>query len=302
MIEEYGEPPRRAALYVNSKSRRGDAGFELAKTRLLQLGLDLTDAQKFASKTPFREAIKAQVEAGTPLVIVGGGDGTLSQVAPMFARRSTVLGVLPLGTGNAFARDLELYNVEQACDVLNEGKVAQVDMGHIGDRTFLNVATIGLTAEIATGLNSQVKKAFGKAVYVISVMRALAKIEPFLVKLVLPDRQFAFECLQLVIGNGRFHAGPFPVAPDATITGPFLAIYALATRNKSAFLKMALHMVNGSHVNLDEVRYFRARSGLLNTVPSQELIVDGEPCFSTPQEFGMAERVLNVVVPQEFHA
>jgi diacylglycerol kinase family enzyme len=80
-----------------------------------------------------------------------------------------------------------------------------------------------------------------------------------------------------------------------------LAIYALATRNKSAFLRFAVHLANGTHVNLEEVRYFRTQSGSINTVPSQDLIVDGEFCFQTPQVFGMNERALSVVVPQEFN-
>jgi diacylglycerol kinase (ATP) len=301
MFEVYGEPPRTAALYVSSKSRRGEESFAIVRERLVQLGITLTDAQQFAENSRLQAAVASQVKAGTPMVIVGGGDGTLGSVAHLFAEKKTVLGVLPLGTGNAFARDLGFVGgSEVACNAILNGKVAKVDMGTIGNRQFLNVATLGLTTLIAEGLNDHAKRVLGRAVYFVSVLRALAKVEPFLVKLDLPTETTSFECLQLVIGNGRFHAGPFPVAPDATITGGFLSIYALATRNKSAFLKMALHMINGSHVDLSEVRYFRASSGILNSVPSQELTVDGQVCFKTPQNFSMSRKVLSVVVPQEF--
>ncbi len=255
----------------------------------------------FSDRREFYSAVQAHVAQKTPLIVVGGGDGTFSSIAHLFASQSSTLGVLPLGTGNSFARDLGITpNLDLACDQLVNGKVAKVDMGIIGDRNFLNVATIGLTSEIVHGLDSRAKRVLGRAVYLLSVLRALGKVHHFVVKLDLPSGTSSFECLQLVIGNGRFHAGPFPISADASITAPFLAVYALATRNKSAFIKMAVHMVTGGHVNLPDVRYFRVQSGSFNTVPAQDIIVDGEACLRTPASFSMAERALSVVVPQAF--
>jgi diacylglycerol kinase (ATP) len=302
MFEVYGEPPRTAALFVNAKSRRGEELFTLARQQLKDRGLHLVEASSFTHNGDLQEAVKRQIDAGTPLIITGGGDGTMSSVAHLFAHQKAVLGVLPLGTGNAFARDLGLNGeLDHACEAIVNGKVASVDMGLIGDRQFLNVATVGLTTLIACGLNPHLKRAFGKAVYVVSILGALSRLQPFMVKLQLPDGLESFECLQLVIGNGRFHAGPFPISPDATITGGFLAVYALATKNRSSFVRFALHMVNGTHVGLSDVKYFRVQSGILDTAPSQEITVDGEICFRTPRSFSMAERALHVVVPQEFN-
>ncbi len=133
----------------------------------------------FSDRREFYSAVQAHVAQKTPLIVVGGGDGTFSSIAHLFASQSSTLGVLPLGTGNSFARDLGITpNLDLACDQLVNGKVAKVDMGIIGDRNFLNVATIGLTSEIVHGLDSRAKRVLGRAVYLLSVLRALSRFLP----------------------------------------------------------------------------------------------------------------------------
>ena len=293
--------PRRAALLVNTKSRRGAEWFDQVHQALVDGGIDLVESRAIRHPKNMSDAVSAQIRAGVPLVIVGGGDGTFSSIARLFARKVTILGVLPLGTGNAFARDLGIAaNVNDACDAILNGKVAKVDMGLVGDRDFVNVATIGLSTKIALGLQDDKKKKLGRAVYALSLLKALATVQPFHVKLDLPSGSHEFDCMQLVIGNGHFHAGPFPVAPDASITGGWLSIYALATRHKSAFLKMALHMRGGKHVDLDEVKAFRVKSGTLTANPPQRITVDGEICMATPVKFGIVPAALKVMTPLEF--
>ncbi len=293
--------PRRAALIVNTRSRRGLEWFSSAKETLIREGIDLVEARAVKRPSDISAIVKAQINQDIPLVIVGGGDGTFGLIAHLFARKQTVLGVLPLGTGNAFARDLGIApNVAAACSTILTGKVAHIDMGLIGDREFLNIATIGLTTEIVLGLQDDMKKRIGRVVYLGSILRALIGIKPFRVVLELPEGTFNFECLQLVIGNGRFHAGPFLIAPDASISGGWLSIYALASRRKGDFLKMALRMRSGTQADLKEVKAFRAQSGILLASPAQRITVDGETKLLTPVRFGIMPKALRVLVPETF--
>lgn len=288
---------RRMALFANAKSRRGEQWFEQAKQTLGDGGAELVDARLFKSVQSLAVAVELAVKDGIPLVAVGGGDGTFGQIAHLFARQPTILGVLPLGTGNAFARDLGIPPEAQgACDTILNGVVAEVDMGLIGDHEFVNIATIGLSTKIALGLQSSLKKKFGRFAYLISLAKALATVEPFRVILELPSGRHEFDSLQLVIGNGRFHAGPFPVTPDASITAGWLSIYALASTRKMDFLKMALYMSGGRHVNLPEVRAFRAQEGRLSAFPVQRVTVDGETKLRTPVTFGIVPGALKVMV------
>jgi len=295
------ESPKRGVLLVNTKSRRGAEWFTEAKETLVAGGMELVEAKAVKNPGDMPDLVEKYIQGGMPIVIAGGGDGTFSSIAHLFARKETVLGVLPLGTGNAFARDLGIEaRVDLACQTIMQGKIARVDMGLIGDRSFINIATVGLSTKIALGLQDDMKKKLGRAVYLISLLRALATIVPFHVKLELPSGIHEFDSLQLVIGNGRFHAGPFPVSPDASIDGGWLSIYALASRRKIDFLKMVLHMHGGKHVDLPEVQAFRVQSGRLSTSLVQRITVDGETKLHTPINFGIVPNALKVMVPKDF--
>ena len=131
-------------------------------------------------------------------------------------------------------------------------------------------------------------------------MRALRHVRPFRAKLTMPEGVQTFETLQVVIGNGRFHAGPFLLSPEATITDGKLVAYALTTTNRWTLLRLALNLPGGHHVELDDVTAFSTTEIALETSPPDRVTVDGEIHFRTPIRFGIAPRALRVMVPQEF--
>ncbi|MDR3688272.1 MAG: YegS/Rv2252/BmrU family lipid kinase [Fimbriimonas sp.] len=293
--------PQRATLYFNSRSRQGAVGLDQARRLLMDGGIEVVESHTFANAQRLMWAVETDVRRKMPLIIVGGGDGTLSAAAQYLSGKESILGVLPAGTGNAFARDLGIStNIEAACGAILNGKVAKVDVGIIGDRKFLNVATIGLSTRIAMGLQPSEKRILGRWAYIMSLSRALATIRPFRVRLELASGVFEFDSLQVVIGNGRFHAGPFPVAPDASITGGWLSIYALASSRKSALLKLAIDRLGGDFVKFEEVKSFRVHSGRLSTEPSKRITIDGETCLRAPVDFGIAAQSLKVMTPIDF--
>jgi diacylglycerol kinase (ATP) len=293
--------PGQAVLIVNSKARRGRVWFEQARAALERRDVQLVGASTFRRMPELLRETGGALAAGVPLVILGGGDGTFSAVAHMFLDSESSLGVLPLGTGNAFARDLGIpADIGAACDILAGGRVASVDVGTVGDRVFLNVATVGVSTMIAQELTVEAKRRFGRLVYAVALWRALVRIRPFRAYLHAPGEEAAFQTLQVVIGNGRFHAGPFPIAPDASITEGRLSIYALAEPSRMAFLRLALHLREGRHVELPEVYSISATGGELRTEPPQPVTVDGEVCLRTPIRFGIRPGALRVVVPADF--
>jgi diacylglycerol kinase (ATP) len=275
--------------------------FEQAKKALEDGGLVLLQAESHSDAAVIDRACKAAIEEGVRTVIVGGGDGTLSLVARHFVTGSSALGLLPLGTGNAFARDLGIpADVDTACKVILRGRSAWVDLGHANDDYFVNVATVGLTTRIARELTDEAKKRFGRAVYLYAMSRALARVRPFTARITTPEGHWEFDTLQVVIGNGRYHAGPFPIAPDASITEGKLSIYGLATTSRASFLKLAWHLRTGKHVELPEVHWISTAEGSLETVPVRNVTVDGQIVFKTPLQFSVAPKALEVYVPDSF--
>lgn len=292
-------PPQDAVLLVNTKSRRGEQWYGDVVAGLKQRGVGLAHYESFKEPKKLLAAAKRYVAEGRPYVLLGGGDGTFSGTAAEFVRsEKSVLGVLPLGTGNAFARDLGIAtNVDAACDVIAAGNVEHVDVGLAGTRPFVNVATIGLTAQIARNLNSNEKRVLGPLAYAASLVRSLAKIHPFDVELTMDGETRAFRSLQVVVGNGRFHAGPFLLAPDADIASGKLIAYGLASTNKADFLRLGLALVAGRQLELPNVVSLRGTKGRLDARPAQRLILDGEPCEPTPFDLAIRPHALRVLAP-----
>lgn len=291
--------PRRAVLLVNTKSRRGHQFYEAAKEKLTELGVQLEAAYSFKNIGELLGEAQEAVRREAPIVIAGGGDGTFSALANTFVGRGTVLGVLPLGTGNAFARDLQIpVDVAQACRVVAKGVPTSVDLGRLGDRHFVNVATYGLTTKIAGNLTVDSKRRYGRFVYAIAIFKALRHIKPFTVRIHTENGDDEFETLQLVIGNGRYHAGPFPLSPDASIREGKLTVYALKSVSRRSFLKLAFRLPSGTHGALPDVHSEETVGGTLQLFPPMAATVDGEICDYGPETtFAVAPRALRVLVP-----
>jgi len=286
-------------LLVNAKSRRGREWFDQAEAALKKDGIELSFSHKFRS---IRELIGMAGEAvrdEVPMVIAGGGDGTFSAIAHLFVNQPTVLGVLPLGTGNAFARDLQIpAEPALASKILTTGQVVSVDIGAIDDDFFVNVATVGLTTKIAEALTNDAKRRYGRMVYLFAIAKAMGQSAPFHARLTLDGQVHEFDTRQVVIGNGKYHAGPFPLSPDAGIREGRLTMYALQTTSKGAFFKLALKLTKGTQRDLPEVFSAEFHRGRLETTPIKKVTVDGEVALRTPIDFACLPKSVRVVVPR----
>ena len=137
----------RAGLLINAQSRLGLRAESVA-AEALEPSRPRSWSDPSAWHAPRHLAQEADELLGLNLdrLIVGGGDGTISTVAPRLAGRGTALGVLPLGTANDFARTLQIpSNLEAAAEVAAGDHVVEVDLARANDAYFLNVASIGMS-------------------------------------------------------------------------------------------------------------------------------------------------------------
>lgn len=290
--------PKDVVVLVNAKSRRGDLWFEQVVEGLKARDVTIAHAEEFERPKDLFARAQQMVNERRKYIVLGGGDGTFSGSARMFDGSDSILGVLPLGTGNAFARDLGIAtDVDAACDVIAAGNVEQVDMGLAGGKPFINVATIGLTSSIAKNLDPNEKRVLGPLAYATALMRSLSRIRPFDVTLTMDGKTESFRSLQVVVGNGRFHAGPFLLAPDADVASGHLVAYGLKSVNKSDFLRLGWHLVRGNHLELENVVHLRGKQGLLEASPAQRVILDGELMGATPLTLGLKHGALRVLAP-----
>lgn len=291
----------KAEAFFNLRSRRGREWTREAARALEATGLEFEAVHAVRDPVSLANGIARAVEAERGLIVVAGGDGTLGLAANLIRNTRSTLGLLPFGTGNALARDLGIPpNVPDACRVLAGGRVERVDLGLANNRVFINVLTAGLSTQIARRLTDTSKRKMGRFVYLGAIVQALFATRPFKVHLKFPTEEETFDTLQIVVGNGQFHAGPFPLSPSASISDGLLEVYALAGVNRSAFIRFALQLRTGRHVDMPDVRHFQVPEGSFETAPSKRVTLDGEIFCRAPVSFKSLPGALRVVVPPDF--
>lgn len=289
----------RTALFVNAKSRKGARLFEDASAALADNGVHLSERALFRNPRRMARAIQQARDAAFDVVIVGGGDGTLNSAAGILAGSSTALGVLPLGTGNAFARDLGITSdLGSACEIISAGNVVNVDVGKIAGKPFLSVATIGLSSIVAASLNPIAKRFLGPLAYLGPIIQAVLRVRPFEARIVADGREEIVKCMQIVLGNGRYHAGPFLLKEDAHLASGQLVLYAVLGDNKGQLLRYASRLATGKLETMDGLEVWTLKSGRIETSPSKVIIADGERAGKTPAEFEVWEGGLRVLAPK----
>jgi diacylglycerol kinase (ATP) len=294
--------PPRAVLIVNSGSRTGRDDFEFARTRLTELGLPLAAADIVDNPADLPELVRDAISSGAGLLILGGGDGTVSMVARQLAASDVVLGLLPTGTANDLARTLQLpADLAGACDTVVNGKLVDVDLGAVDDDYYLNVASIGLAVEVTKALSPVLKRRLGKFAYPIAAVSAYFRHRPFRARLDFPDGDHEpvelRDLLQVAVANGRFYGGGAVAAPDAGIDDHLLDVYAIPRGTAGQRWQVARHFVSGAFTEADHVLHVTTRTVQVTTTPDLPVNVDGELSARTPAHFGVLRNGLKVMVP-----
>jgi YegS/Rv2252/BmrU family lipid kinase len=293
---------RSAAVVINAGSRRGSA-HELAVDTMRKAGVPISAVHPVLSGADLAGTLDRVLADGHDLVVVGGGDGTVSYAAGRVAGTNVVLGVLPLGTANDFARTLEIpSNLAEACATIAEGKVVDIDLGRANGEPFLNVASAGLSVSVTEALSPRLKRYIGPLAYSIATVLAYARHKPFRARLEFPDGDHEplelEDLLQVAVGNGRHYGGGNTVSPTAGIDDHLLDIYAILAGPLREHVSIARLLKDGSFIEHDRVYHLTSRHVRLITEPLLPVNLDGEIAATTPTDFTIQRNAVHVVVPQ----
>jgi YegS/Rv2252/BmrU family lipid kinase len=289
--------PRSGVLIVNARSRRGEVMFEDARARLEAAGITLTGAHAVRDPARMRDTVRTAVQSGAPMVIVGGGDGSLSGVVDDVVGSDCVFAVLPMGTANSFARTLGLpIDLESAVKAIATGRRRRIDLGMIGDDYFVNGASIGLAPMIAQTVPHDLKRYLGRLGYFVWAVRCFVRFRPF--RLIIDDgtgvhRLWATEVRIL---NGRFHGG-VELAETTDVDSGDMLVQVVTGRNRwrlswdwyAKFFKL-----RSRHATTVE---FRGQQLHIDTSPRRNISIDGEVLARTPAIVRVAAGAVDVVVP-----
>jgi diacylglycerol kinase (ATP) len=304
-LDTSGRPD--VAVVVNAGARRGADAVERCRSLFLAAGLASLRVHEVRSGADLAATLDAVVAADPGLLVVGGGDGTVGAAAARVAGSGTVLGVLPLGTANDFARTLELpLDPVAAVAALLTGRVVDVDLGHAGGHTFLNLASVGLSVEVTQRLTPRLKRRLGPAAYPVATLRAYRHHRPFAARLEFPDGDHEplelDGLLQVAVGNGAHYGGGQRISPTASIDDHRLDVYAIEQGRLREHVSIARLLRDGTFVEHDRVTHLTTRAVRLDTDGLLPVNLDGEIATTTPLDFGVRRNALHVVVPASSRA
>ena len=286
-------------LLINAHSRLG-AGAEAAVVdALVRRGQTLDRVVHVSSPRRLVRTVDALLDQGFRRLIVGGGDGTISTVAARLALREVDLGVIPLGTANDFARTLGISSrLSEAAAVAAGTHVRQIDLGRANDAFFVNVASVGMSVSLTSGLSPRLKRWLGSSAYIVAGALAFVRHPTFRVRLDSPAGSTEGNVHQVIVGNGRFFGGGVLVADESTLDDGTLTIYTLGGRSRWQLLRTVALLRFQVPLNRPGDVFLQTTTALLQTEsPGKRVNLDGEIRTTTPVTFTVVPKALRVLTP-----
>lgn len=238
------------------------------------------------------------------LIVAAGGDGTLNEVINGVAQdlERVQVGLIPLGTGNDFARMLDLpATIDEAIDVLRAGHVLPTDLVRVTTdhvRYFINVSAGGFSGAVNEKLTPEIKQSWGPLAYVRCAAEALPELRAYKTQITL-DRSETFEVnlYNAVIANGRYVAGGTMIAPEASIDDGLLDIVLVPENSAADIALVAAQILMGTHLTSEGVVFRRAAKVTVHSEPGMWFNVDGELIGNEPATFEVLPRAIHFLRP-----
>jgi len=285
-----------AGLGDNTKAAELLAGIFKAA----QIDVDISLAQSGAEVT---ELARAAARDSNNVIVAAGGDGTVSSVAAEVIDSDKILGVLPLGTLNHFARDVGIpADLQQAARTLIAGHAIEVDAAEVNNRIFLNNSSLGLYPMIVREREKRQRLGFRKwPAFVWATIQALRR-NPFLdvrlrIKGELLDRTTPF----VFVGNNEYAMDLFNIGVRDRLDRGELSIYITHGTSRLKLIGLALRAVVGRLRNDKDFLALRSDEVKIQTARKRVRVAfDGEiDVMEAPLHYRVRSRALRVIVPKD---
>ncbi|MBC7088151.1 MAG: diacylglycerol kinase family lipid kinase [Tissierellales bacterium] len=199
----------------------------------------IDDAQKIIFENPNYD-----------VYVAVGGDGTINEVATgILNKGSGVLGIIPRGTGNDFCRSLEIpKDLKKCLDIITGQRYKEIDVGLADDRYFLNVASIGLDAEVVNQTEKIKEYIKGKKAYIIGVFFALVKYKSVRTSIKIDNTLSENDLMLFAVGNGKYYGGGMKILPNASVDDNRLSYCMVKNILKFRVLTLFPTIFSGKHL------------------------------------------------------
>src|SRR5438270_959328 len=237
------------------------------------------------------------VKEGFEKIVAAGGDGTINEVVNGLAGTAATLGLLPIGTMNVFATELGIpvHDLQLCWDIIKADNTRAVDLPKANQKFFVQLAGVGLDAQVVKETSAQLKRNFGPLSYLISAAQVAARQPPRLS--IHSDDAPIKEGSFVLVGNGRWYGGPFPFFKHAVIDDGKLDVIVFKSLGYLEIIKYLQDVVFSSDIRVPEIEYFQTQKLRVESEQSVPVELDGEVVGNCPVEFTLQERSLRVLVP-----
>ncbi|MGI8507272.1 MAG: diacylglycerol/lipid kinase family protein [Solirubrobacteraceae bacterium] len=286
------------ALIVNPSAGGGKAGRTLGDVRaeLTRLGLE-HHAELTRSLDHARELARQAAAAGETAVAFGG-DGLVGAVAEALSGCDGVLGVLPGGRGNDFARTLGIPRQPvPACEVLRIGVARSLDLGDVDSHAYVGIASCGFDS-VANRIANETRLVRGNLVYAYGLLRALVSWKPATFTIELDGGEVrTVHGYSVAAANSKFFGGGMMLAPDASLQDGLLEIVIIGDAPRLRYLVLAPTVFRGEHVGQPNVEVIRSSSVRISASREFTLYADGDPIAELPVTVTARPAAVRTIVP-----
>lgn len=233
---------------------------------------------------------------GYDLVVAAGGDGTINAVVNGLAGSRTALGVVPLGTINVYAINLDIpMEIRSACQLIAMGKTRRIDLGKARGRYFTCLAGVGFDAYVVNQADKGLKKALGAAAYILIGLKNLIRYRFAPIRLRIDDQPFVRRGFIVFIGNGKFYSSNMTISSHAKLDDGMLDVIIMKDRHLLSFLGYVWGFYKGDITDHANVEYHLGKQIRIFRQGRHYIHIDGEPFGRSPVDFNIEPRALTVV-------
>ena len=272
---------------ARSEKSRGlaDVLRELAPGAELRMTNGPGDARRLAAEA---------AREGFRVVAAAGGDGTVNEVANGIAGTDAALAVLPVGTMNVFSKEHDLpEKLDEAWAVIRGGNQREIDLLAANGTHFIQLAGVGLDAQVVKETTWESKKNLGPLSYLISAAQIAARTPP---KLIVEAGGVKSEGSFVLIGNGRYYGAKIVLFPKARVDDGLLDVLIFKNISYLDIAKYLAGVLMGRHTGMSGVEYFQVAEATVRSEQEVPVEVDGELSGVLPVTFRVAGK-LRLCVP-----
>lgn len=283
----------------------GKEGFEdklpIVLKRFEEAGF-ITSAHATTGQNDATYAARFACEQSFDLIVAAGGDGTINEVVNGIAdfEERPELGIIPMGTVNDFTRALKIPNeLDDAVDLIINGTTANVDLGVMNGKYFMNIAGGGKITEVSYEAPSKLKAIIGSLAYYVKGIELIPQMRSINLRIEYDGELFEGEVMLFLLGLTNSIGGFEKLVPNAKLNDGNFSLLILEDVNLAEFGHILSLATRGEHLRHPKVHYYKAQDVRISSYDEVQLNLDGELGGVLPAHFKNLKEFLKIRVSEE---